>query len=59
LEEVLIFNELGGASMIKRNQRKLILIELNEINFDIVEKYCSLDEKIYRNLKKLISSKGI
>ncbi len=45
--------------MIKNNQRKLILIELNEINFDIVEEYCSLNEKIYPNLKKLILSKGI
>jgi hypothetical protein len=59
LEEVLIFNKLSGLFMIENYQKKLILIELNEINFDIVEQYCSLNKTAYPNLKKLISSKGI
>lgn len=45
--------------MNKKKSKRLILIELNEINFDVVEKYFLLNKKIFPNLQKLISSKGI
>jgi hypothetical protein len=45
--------------MAKSNNKKLILIELNEINFDIVEKYLSLSHAIFPNLRKLILIGGI
>jgi len=40
-------------------KKKLILIELNEINFDIVENYCSRNENRFPNLQKLISTPRI
>jgi hypothetical protein len=43
----------------RSNSKRLILIELNEINFDVVSKYCALDEKIYPNLRALLWKKGI
>jgi hypothetical protein len=45
--------------MTNLNKKKLILIELNEINFDIVKKYLSVSHEIYPNLRKIISSGGI
>lgn len=45
--------------MNKKKPKRLILIELNEINFDVVEKYFLLNKKIFPNLQKLICSKGI
>ena len=37
------------------NNRHLILLELNEINFDIVEQYVAVDAKRFPALKKLLS----
>ncbi len=45
--------------MTKSDNKKLILIELNEINFDIVEKYLSLSQDIFPNLRKIVLSGGI
>ncbi len=39
--------------------KRLILLELNEINFDIVEQYISLDGTPFRSLKKLLEGARI
>lgn len=39
--------------------KRLILLELNEINFDLVEKYVAADAKRFPALKKLLSSTRI
>ncbi len=45
--------------MPKLKNRKLILIELNEINFDIVKEYLALDNRLFPNMRRLVSSGGI
>lgn len=45
--------------MAKFENKRLILIELNEVNFDIVEKYLSLNREIFPNLRKLMLCRGI
>jgi hypothetical protein len=39
--------------------KKLILLELNEINFDVVEKYIAMDAKLFPSLKRLLASSRI
>lgn len=42
-----------------KSAKKLILLELNEINFDIVEKYISADARRFPSFKKLLSGARI
>lgn len=41
------------------NRKRLILLELNEINFDVVEKYLAADTERFPALKKLLSGSSI
>jgi hypothetical protein len=45
--------------MPKISNKKLILLELNEINFDVVEAYLSLNSERFPNLKKMLSGNRI
>lgn len=40
-------------------EKRLILLELNEINFDVVEKYLTADAERFPSLKKLLSGSRI
>lgn len=43
----------------KKSVKKLILLELNEINFDIVQKYVALDATRFPSLKRLLAGPQI
>jgi len=42
-----------------KNKKRLILLELNEINFDIVERYVAADSNRFPALKKILSGERI
>jgi hypothetical protein len=42
-----------------KSPKKLILLELNEVNFDVVENYVSSDGERFRSLKKLLEGPRI
>jgi hypothetical protein len=42
-----------------KNNKRLILIELNEINFDLVEKYLATDASAFPSLRKLLAGPRI
>jgi hypothetical protein len=42
-----------------KNSKRLILLELNEINFDVVEKYLTKDSARFPSLKKLLTGARI
>lgn len=43
----------------KNSKKSLILVELNEINFNFVEKYCEKYKKNFFNLRKLLASSSV